>query len=204
MKYLAVGIGVFLLFGSQQRLAAQSAPETEPRRGGARPDDDAGALLPFVFEGFVLDPDGAPAEGAVVVSSAGGKAIVDGRGVFRLEVQVPLDAESVEFTAVGRGGRSLLASSNVGVSAAPGFAQVGRLSLAQGGSCSPSWVPSFGGQPGTNVSVNAMTVYDDGGGPALYAGGASRTRSAWRRTGSPAGTARAARRSGAGWTFSSV
>src|SRR5262245_28757777 len=171
MKYLAVGIGLFLLFGSQQRLAAQSAPETEPHPAGARPGDDAGMFLPFVFEGFVLDPDGAPAEGAVVVSSAGGKVVVDESGAYRLEVLVPLDAERVQLTAIGRGGRNLLASSSVGVSAASGSAQVGTLSLAQGGSCSPGWLPTFGEEPGTNEPVRALTVFDDGGGPALYAGG---------------------------------
>src|SRR5262245_7092171 len=171
MKYLVVGIGVLSLFGSQHGLAAQSAPETEPRAAGARPDDGAGVLLPFVFEGFVLDPDGSPAEGAVVVSSAGGKAVADGCGFYRLEAPVPLDAEQVQLTAVGRGGRNLLASSKVGVSAAPGFARVGTLSLAQGGSCSPGWLPTFGGEPGTHEPVWALTVYDDGGGAALYAGG---------------------------------
>src|SRR6185503_4148795 len=139
---------------------------TLERLGGER-----SSTAKVTLEGFVLGPDGSPAEGAVVVSSAGGRAVTDGAGSYRLEVEVPLDAERVQLTAVGRGGRNLLASATVGVSAAPGFARVGTLSLAQGGSCSPSWLPTFGGAPGTNGTVSALTVYDNGGGPALYVGG---------------------------------
>ncbi|NOT30808.1 MAG: HYR domain-containing protein [Planctomycetes bacterium] len=127
-------------------------------------------LVPTVFEGVVLEPDGTPAEGAVVVSSAGGKAVTDGNGSFRLEAQVPLDAASVQVTAIGRGGNSPLASSSVLLAAASGPVLVGPLLLSQGTSCSPSWLPTFC-QPGTDLIVSALAVFDDGGGPALYAGG---------------------------------
>jgi len=50
---------------------------------------------PVVLEGFVLEPDGAPAEGAVVVSSAGGRAVADRNGSYRLEVCFPGEAESI-------------------------------------------------------------------------------------------------------------
>src|SRR5258705_34815 len=39
------------------------------------------------------------------------------------------------------------------------------------GGCQPSWVPTFGGAPGVDSDVVASTVFDDGGGPALYVGG---------------------------------
>src|SRR5262245_45143704 len=52
-----------------------------------------------VFEGFVFAPDGSPAQGAVVVTSAGGKAVVDASGHYRLEVRVPREAENVQVTA---------------------------------------------------------------------------------------------------------
>src|SRR5262245_37656835 len=55
----------------------------------------------FVLEGFVLGPDGNPAEGAVVVSSAGGQAVTDVAGRYQLEIEVPIDATSVQLTAVG-------------------------------------------------------------------------------------------------------
>jgi len=37
----------------------------------------------------------------------------------------------------------------------------------------PTWLPTFGGEPGVNHLVYALTVFDDGsgGGPKLYAGG---------------------------------
>src|SRR5262245_7315348 len=66
-----------------------------------------------VFEGFVLAPDGGPEEGAVIVSSAGGGAVTDRNGRYRLEVDVPLEAESVEITAVGAAAGNLAASTSV-------------------------------------------------------------------------------------------
>mgnify|MGYP001363851805 CR=1 FL=1 len=129
------------------------------------------ALVPVTFEGFVFEPDGAPAEGAVVVSSAGGKAVADRSGRFRLEARVPLDAESVQVTAVGRAGRNLVASTSVALNAPLAQAQVGPLLLSQGGTCSPSWLPTFGGPLGTNGTVFALAVHDDGSGPQIYAGG---------------------------------
>jgi len=38
-------------------------------------------------------------------------------------------------------------------------------------SCRPGWLPTFGALPGTDGTVLALTVFDDGTGPALYAGG---------------------------------
>ena len=141
---------------------------------------------------------------------------------------MPLEAESVQITAVGRAGRNLLASTSVPLLAPSGPMRVGPLLLAQGGTCSPSWLPTFGGQPGTDgadqrpdgvrrrrragalrrrqlhdrgrrggerhrevgrlelggarqrderrdLVIYALTVFDDGSGPALYAGGSFTT-----------------------------
>src|SRR5262245_12258619 len=95
-------------------VAAQADPAsvTPVRRG------DGGQTRPrTTLEGFVLAPDGSPAEGAVVVSSAGGKAVTDFAGSYRLEVEVPPDATSVQLTAVSSAGRSLVASASVALSA---------------------------------------------------------------------------------------
>ena len=124
-----------------------------------------------VFEGVVLGPDGAPAPGAVVVSSAGGRAVTGLDGGYRLELQVPVESESVQITAIGSGNRRLLASASVELSATPASAHVGPLELAQSGACEPGWLPTFGPLPGTDPSVQAMAVFDDGSGPALYVGG---------------------------------
>src|SRR5262245_9268091 len=110
--------------------SAQGAPPVERDADAARIEqvDDS---LPIVLEGFVLTPDGTPAEGAVVVSSAGGQAIADQDGHYRLEVGVSIDAQSLQVTAAGRGGKSLLASTSVALSAALGSVYVGPLALAR-------------------------------------------------------------------------
>ncbi len=119
----------------------------------------------------MLAPDGARAEGAVVVSSAGGQAVTDGSGRFRLAVQVPRDAQSVQVTAVGRGATSLLGSAGVALFGPSGLFSVGSLCLAPVTRCPPSWLPTFGGQPGADSGILALAVFDDGSGPALFAGG---------------------------------
>jgi hypothetical protein len=150
--------------------SAQDLLPFEPEAGPAR-IGDLESTVAVAFEGVVRDPTGAPAEGAVVVSSAGGKAVTDWHGAYRLDVQVPVDAESVEITAVGRAGQNLLANARVALPRVSGPLHLGPLVLAQGATCSPSWVPTFGGQSGTGSFVHALTVFDDGGGTALYAGG---------------------------------
>ena len=144
--------------------SSQGAPGVQPAARVAH-----AASRPVVFEGFVLEPDGAPAEGAVVVSSAGGTAVTDWRGRYRFEAEVPREAESVQVTAAGAAATNLAASTSVPISAASRFARVEMLQLAQGLACHPRWLPTFGGTHPPNV--NSMTVYDDGSGPTLYAGG---------------------------------
>src|SRR5262245_30350245 len=128
----------------------------------------SGELVLVELEGFVLEPGGSPAEGAVVVSSAGGKAFTDRDGAYRLGVRVPSGTTSVQVTSVS--GRGLVASTHAALSAASQLAPVGPLVLALGNSCSPSWLPTFRGT-GTSDYVAALAMYDDGEGPALYAAG---------------------------------
>ncbi len=66
-------------------------------------------------------------------------------------------------------------------SASPSFAQTranrsahnpaGWLPMAGGGSCEPHWAPTFGGMPGVDDAVHALTTFDDGSGTSLYFGG---------------------------------
>lgn len=123
----------------------------------------------FTFAGVVRSPNGRPAQGAVVVSSAGGEAITDSDGNFLLETQVPREAESVQVTAVGGG--KLLASQSVTLVPSTGNVTVAPLQLAVSTTCTPSWLPTFGEAPGTNGTILALAVFDDGNGAALYAGG---------------------------------
>jgi hypothetical protein len=157
------------------------------------------SLVAAELEDFAFEPDGRPAQGALVVSSAGGKAVANGEGWYRLAVDLPLEATSLQVTAVGAAGRSRLASRSVGLAGGPGRIAVGPLFLAPGSSCSPSWLPAFGGR-GTDAFVHALAVYDDGSGPALYAGGSFGTWGAWPRAASRDGTARAGRPWAAAWT----
>jgi hypothetical protein len=61
-----------------------------------------------------------------------------------------------------------------------------------------SWAPLGSGvSGGASTNVMALVVHDDGGGPALYAGGTFTVAGGGRRAGSRSGTARAGPRSAA-------
>jgi hypothetical protein len=132
---------------------------------------EAGTRIQVVLEGLVVDSAGAPVERALVLSSAGGRASSDRTGSYRLEVSVPCDARSVQVTAAGGPGGQLVASTSVCVPAGSGVGRVPPLTLAVSRASSPGWLPTFGGQPGTDYVVRAFAVFDDGSGPALYVGG---------------------------------
>ena len=146
---------------------AVQGPELTERASGTTAEIVSQPLI--VFEGIVFDSDGAPAEGAMVVSNAGGKAVTGRNGNYRLETEVAAGAQSIWITAVGAAGQ--IASRTVELLAGQQLAWVPPLELATGTSCQPSWLPTFGSVPGTNISVYALAVFDDGNGPALYAGG---------------------------------
>jgi HYR domain-containing protein len=154
---LALLTGLLARLGSAQQLA---------------PGDALGSL---VLEGFVLEPDGDPAPGAVVVSSAGGKAVTDAAGSYRLELAWPGEAASVQVTAVGSRGTNTLASATVACGTVAlgtaGALRLDPLRLTQGSSCSPSWLPTFGPDPAIDQNVGCLVAFDDGDGPALYVGG---------------------------------
>ena len=134
----------------------------------ARPAD---APREVVLVGFVLDPDGNSAEGVLVSSSAGGRATTDHRGNYRLVLEVPPGVTSVQVTARGGAGRNLSASTSVTLLGATSPTRLDPLQLVHGSPCAPTWVPTFGAQPGMDLSVYELAVFDDGSGPALYAGG---------------------------------
>ena len=147
--------------------AAQGSPG---KAGAERAIEDGAAWASFVLAGNVREPDGTPAQGAVVSSSAGGQAVTSAAGAFRLEVVVPVEALEVQITAVGANGLSS-ASTVVACSSPSGRIGIGTLHLARRSTCTPSWVPTFGSMPGANGTPLAWAVFDDGSGPAVYAGG---------------------------------
>ncbi len=84
----------------------------------------------------------------------------------------PLDAQSVQVTAVpGAGAGSAGLTATVVPLAPLGTASVGGLELGTTTSCQPSWQATFGGEPGVDGFIYALSEHDDGSGPALYAGG---------------------------------
>jgi hypothetical protein len=134
---------------------------------------DVHATAPLVFEGFVLEADGSPAVGAVVVSSAGGRAVTGPDGRYRLEARVPLDAHEVEITAAADEHR--MERKRVELFAHSGVVPVDPLAVVSRPGRPSCWEPTFGGLPGMEGSVFALTTFDDGNGTALYAGGSFTT-----------------------------
>jgi hypothetical protein len=130
-------------FGSAHRFETQGL-----ERVGIAPEPvEEARRIAVVFEGIVLDPHGAPTEGAVVICSAGGQAATDRSGKYRLEVNVSVEALELRVTAVGAGGVA-----------------ANRIAKWDGSSWSPLG-------SGTNDEVLASTVFNDRTGPALHAGG---------------------------------
>jgi hypothetical protein len=142
----------------------------QPPGADLESSEETRATMLIVLAGLVVAPDGSPAEGAIVVSSAGGQAVADRNGRYRLEVSVAAGVHRTEVTAVGAASGSLQASASVELSAAAGTVRVPPLTLTAG-TCQPGWLPTFGAQPGVDDEINALAVFDDGTGPALYVGG---------------------------------
>jgi hypothetical protein len=142
----------------QVGLGTASAPEREG--------------VPTLVTGRVQHPDGTAAPGAVVVASLGGQAVTSPDGCFEIALHVPPDAPAFHVTAVA----SLSGASHTATALVPSFAvgtavDAGTLTLAASAGCPPSWIPTFGGMPGVDGTIAALSVFDDGSGPALYAGG---------------------------------
>lgn len=90
-------------------------------------------LVRLTLEGTVHLPGGTPAVGAVVVSTAGGQAITDEHGEYRLETRVAREAKRLQVTAVGGTGGKLVASTQVtltGVAASARFRRCNSRSRA--------------------------------------------------------------------------
>jgi hypothetical protein len=164
----------FVSMATCATLAHAGASMVQGEPSGATPvllAGDREVRTSVTLEGFVLAPDGSPAEGALVTSSAGGSVLTDAAGSYRLEVELPLEATSVQVTAVGSAGAHMVASTSVALSVSASPTRVPPLAFTYNPACLPGWVPTFGGSPGTYGPVEAVAVYDDGHGPALYVAG---------------------------------
>lgn len=128
--------------------------------------------------GLVRSESGEPIAGAIVVSTEGGRAVSDAKGEFSLSLaHIAGNAragQSLRVTAIStHQGKTLVGSRAVGGSERSGDPIV--ITLAAGGSCEPSWLPGFGGQPGVSggfsTSVSAIAAFDSGNGPILVVAG---------------------------------
>ncbi|MCW5776928.1 MAG: hypothetical protein KIS87_10860 [Phycisphaeraceae bacterium] len=142
------------------------------RAAGAADEAAALSLRAIVISGIARWHDGTPVENAVIVSSAGGNAVSAPDGSFTLAVDVPGEAGSVGVTAVATLGGVNYTAGRL-VECRPGEVRIdlGGIRLDPAAECEPAWVPMFGQEPGMSSLVLALTVFDDGSGPALYAGG---------------------------------
>ncbi len=124
--------------------------------------------------GTVRTESGAALPGAVVVTSAGGKAVTAPDGSFSLAVASDGTSAPPRVTAIATiAGRTCTGSAMPRSEARPGGLTVGTIVVAPSDACDPQWLPTFGDPPGVNSTVAALAVFDDGSGagPALYVGG---------------------------------
>jgi len=131
----------------------------------------AEAVSVTTIAGVALLPDGSPAAGAVVISSLGGQSVSRLDGSFAFGLSVPSEAVSISVSAVVTfDGRSYSGSVAVSPLVHDGFTDSGVIRLNE--SCRDlDWLPTFGTNAGVSREVRAFAVFDDGSGPALFAGG---------------------------------
>jgi hypothetical protein len=127
----------------------------------------------------VVDADGAPVEGAVVVTSEGGQGISDSDGIARFAVEPDSRlAGQMHVTAVAviegvnhAGSVPIRWSQSRG---AQDKIDAGLITVSADAECMPEWIPRFGSD-GTmqGAIIFDLTVFDDGSGngPALIAVG---------------------------------
>lgn len=128
---------------------------------------------PIRFHGHVMMRNGSPAVGAVVVSAHGGMGVSHQDGSFEIDVVLPADIEEIPFTAVATIGGVTLSAQWMQHRADVSVDSKHRLVAFQGSTdCASEWLPLFGQRPGLDgANVRALAIFDDGTGPALFAGG---------------------------------
>ncbi len=127
-------------------------------------------LLPTTVVGTVKTEAGDPVVGAVVSSGFGSTAVSVADGSFSIEAMVPSRVSGTTVSAVATIRGQTYSGSSVALIVPNGYSDAGQIVLTPSSLCDAAWVPAFGGRPLTG-EVNAFAVFDDGAGPALYAGG---------------------------------
>ncbi len=140
---------------------------------GDCPTPGSAACLTTLVVGSVLFPDGSPAEDAVILTQFGGNGVSLGDGSFSFEVIPERGASALQVTAVAaRAGINYTGKALITPIVFDVANDAGTIVLTASAECvgELGWLPGFG-MPGVSDTVAALTVFDDGNGPALYAGG---------------------------------
>jgi hypothetical protein len=85
------------------------------------------------------------------------------RALQQADVQIAASAGSAHG--------SMVASAEIPAPSVGGTIPAGTFTSQVTTSCQPTWLSTFGSQPGLGGIVRSLVVFDDGSGPALYAGG---------------------------------
>lgn len=129
--------------------------------------------LKTIVVGSVQLADGSAVPQAVVVTQRGGSGVTGSDGTFAFEVEVGAEITSLTVSAVASIAGTTYAGSTL---ASPvvhdGVTDAGAIIVSAESGCGGAygWLPGFE-MRGMNSTVSALAVYDDGTGPALYAGG---------------------------------
>lgn len=128
--------------------------------------------LTTLVVGSVAFGSGAAVSEAVLVTQWGGRGVSGPDGTFRFAVDVLDPTGPLRVTAVASvqgvtyTGTTLVSPIDLG-----GVTDAGVITVTSSLPCDPDWLPTFGGSLGMNGPVGAVTIFDDGTGPALYAAG---------------------------------
>ena len=127
---------------------------------------------PTRVEGFVVGPDGGPVPDALVTLLVfGGEASTSADGAFAIDATLPGEGGTITLVATATIDGQRFTGTSEGIPAVlGGLTDAGVIVLSP--LCeNPVWVEGFG-VPGMNgFWIACLSVYDDGSGPDLYAGG---------------------------------
>lgn len=124
----------------------------------------------------VVDVNGSPIEGAVVVTSAGGEGTSDQNGIAQVVVDGVPSNRHAHVTAIATiDGVNHIGSVPTTLhhrSESDHVSDAGTITLNAEGECNPAWIPTFG-RGNADKRIRKLIVFDDGlgDGPAIYAGG---------------------------------
>ncbi len=166
-------VGFFSTLALTLALCIPTAHAQQAGSATAQGMQAAPARLPLLT-GRVVDESGRPLAGATVtlLGEGGSSANADASGRFRLAL--PGADQDVVLTAQANGGGEGEQTTLYGVLEVPAADVVRPQTIVARGMCELAWSPlgiGVSGGGGVSPVVHALTKFDDGNGPALYAAG---------------------------------